>query len=93
MVYGIAATVLTMFGFMWLFIILFFGLFLVAFIFWILMLIDAAKRKFPGENDQLIWILIIVLAGIIGAIIYYFVIKRKNNVEEKTMKKTIKKSK
>jgi membrane protein DedA with SNARE-associated domain len=43
---------------------------------WILMLVDCAKRDFPKENDKLLWILIIVLAGAIGAIVYYFVVKR-----------------
>lgn len=45
--------------------------------FWIWMLIDCAQRTFPGENDKLIWILVVVLAGWIGAIIYYFVGRKK----------------
>lgn len=45
--------------------------------FWIWMLIDCAQRDFPGPNDKLIWILVIVLAGGIGAIIYYFVGRSK----------------
>lgn len=49
-----------------------------SFIFWLFMLIDAAKRKFKDGSDKVAWILVIVLVGIIGAIIYYFVIKRKN---------------
>jgi len=48
-------------------------------IFWIWMLIDCAKRQF---NDKLVWILIILLVGTLGAIIYYFVIKRKNRIDE-----------
>lgn len=51
---------------------------ILAMVFWIFMLVDAAKRKFSNENDKIIWILVIVLAGIIGAIIYYFVIKVKD---------------
>lgn len=52
------------------------------FVIWIIALIDCAKRdndEFPDatENSKLIWILVIVLAGGIGAIIYYFVIMRK----------------
>lgn len=49
-------------------------------IIWILMLVDCAKRDFPKENDKLLWILIIVLAGAVGAIVYYFVVKRKKMV-------------
>jgi len=47
-------------------------------VFWILMIIDVAKRKFKNDNDKILWILVIVLTGIIGALIYYFVVKRKN---------------
>jgi len=54
----------------------FFGLAILGFIFWIFMIIDVAKRKFKKDNDKILWILVIVLAGIIGAVIYYFVIKR-----------------
>ena len=42
-------------------------------IFWIIALVDCAKRDFPGENDKLIWILVIVLAHGLGALIYWFV--------------------
>ena len=64
--------------------IIIFGLFwlliaavsILAFIFWIYMIVDAAQRKFKQPNDQIVWILVIVLAQIVGAIIYYFVIKK-----------------
>lgn len=46
------------------------------FVFWILMLVDAAKRNFKQENDKLMWVLIIVLTGIIGSTIYYYVVKK-----------------
>jgi hypothetical protein len=45
-------------------------------IFWIFMLINAIKRDFKNSNEKIIWILVIILTGIIGAIIYYFVVKR-----------------
>jgi len=52
------------------------------FVVWIIMLIDCAKREnedFPdaNPNSKMMWILIIVLAGGIGAIIYYFIVMRK----------------
>jgi prolipoprotein diacylglyceryltransferase len=59
-----------------------------AFIVWILMLVDAATRTFPGENDKLMWILIIVLVGFIGAVVYYFVVKRSAINNNPEMKKT-----
>jgi len=59
------------------------------FVIWLLMLIDCAKRDFcPNkENDKLIWILVIVLVGWIGAIIYYFVVKRPAKAITKTQQK------
>ncbi|MFA5020041.1 MAG: PLDc N-terminal domain-containing protein [Candidatus Pacearchaeota archaeon] len=48
------------------------------FVFWILMIVDCAKRKFKNDTDKIVWILVIVLAQVIGAVIYYFVVKRKN---------------
>lgn len=39
------------------------------FAFWLWMLIDCVQREFEG-NNKVIWILVIVLAGWIGAIIY-----------------------
>lgn len=54
-----------------------FALVILSFVFWILMIVDCAKRKFKNENDRVVWILVIVLAQLIGAIIYYFVVKKK----------------
>jgi len=47
-------------------------------ILWVLMLIDVATKEFRNPNDKVLWILIIVLTGVIGAIIYYFLIKKAN---------------
>jgi len=52
---------------------------------WVWMLVDCAKREFKNENDKLLWILVIVLAGVIGAIVYYFVVKKQLN--KKVVKK------
>ena len=52
---------------------------LVGLILWIWMLIDCLKREFKGENDKLLWILVILFGGIIGGAIYYFMIKRKED--------------
>jgi hypothetical protein len=45
---------------------------------WIWMLIDVAQRKFEVENDKTLWLLIVILGGGIGALIYYFMIKKKD---------------
>ncbi len=66
-------------GFVLFFFVIFIAIFvlsILAMIFWIFMIVDAAKRKFNNENDKTLWILVVVLAGVIGAIVYYFVIKK-----------------
>ncbi len=68
------------FIFLWLFIML------VAFggtVFWIWALIDVAKREFKNKDDKTLWILIVVLTGIIGSIIYYFMIYKKYTQKNK----------
>jgi hypothetical protein len=42
------------------------------------MIVDCAKRKFKSENEKIIWIIVIALASWIGALIYYFAIKRED---------------
>ena len=43
-------------------------------VFWIMMIIDAAKNE--KESELIAWILVLVFVQILGAIIYYFVRKR-----------------
>lgn len=55
---------------------------------WLWMLIDCLKRrddmfKFGGNNARLIWILVIILTGVIGAVIYYFLIKKTDSHEDR----------
>jgi prolipoprotein diacylglyceryltransferase len=76
-----AATGAMVGGFVIFFIIMWFVMAIVGiigFIFWIFMIVDVAKRNFKNENDKILWILVVILAGIIGALIYYFVIKKPN---------------
>lgn len=44
-------------------------------IFWLWMLIDCIKREF---KDKVMWIVLLLVLGPVGAIAYYFVVKRKN---------------
>ena len=62
------------------------GIFIVGFaiiiwmtVFWLMMLIHAAKYD---VKDKVVWILLIVFTGIIGAIIYYFMVKRDFNKQQ-----------
>ena len=58
----------------WLF---FMALFVFLFVFWIMMLVDCVKRKFKNENDKIAWILVVAILNWLGAIVYYFAVKRK----------------
>lgn len=46
---------------------------IISFIFWLMMLIHAIKK--PIESKP-IWIILMIFTGILGAIIYYFAVKR-----------------
>lgn len=70
-----------MLGMMYIFVIAFYCfviiIALIALVLWVWMLIDCLKRDdFSGENDKLLWALVLLLGGFLGAIIYYFVIMR-----------------
>ena len=47
-------------------------------IFWIWMIVDGAKRHFMTDVEKIIWIIVIVLGGIIGALVYFIVIRQFN---------------
>ncbi len=68
-----------------LFVIGIFGI--LAFVFWILMLVDCLNRKFKQDSDKIVWVLVIILTQVIGALIYYFVIKVKDKPKHKTKKR------
>ena len=60
------------------FYMLFFAVAIAAFVFWIIMLVDVAQRtNWENENDKTVWVLIVVLTGGIGALIYYFMVRKK----------------
>ena len=48
---------------------------------WICMIIECATKESASGNDKLIWILIIIFTGWIGALIYYFV-RRPQRIAE-----------
>jgi nitric oxide reductase large subunit len=41
--------------------------------FWIYALVDCVKHEPETGNERLVWILVIALAGWIGALVYWFV--------------------
>jgi hypothetical protein len=45
--------------------------------FWIWMLVDCAQApEKPGSNDRVVWILVLVFTGWLGALIYFFVVRQ-----------------
>lgn len=42
-------------------------------VFWIVELIDIARREFPDPNNKIVWFLIVFFLHFIGALIYYCV--------------------
>ena len=57
-------------------IVLFYGFFillaLASFVFWIVEIVDVARREFKDSNTKLLWLLVVILAHGLGALIYYF---------------------
>ncbi len=47
-------------------------------IFWIWMIIDSATRKYRDDIEKVIWVILILFTGWIGALVYFFVIKMNN---------------
>lgn len=55
------------------------GIFVMAIVaFWIWMLVDCIQREFPpqDQNAKIVWILVIIFAGWVGGLIYFFVVKK-----------------
>lgn len=45
---------------------------ILAFVFWIWMLVDCATKEPSQGNEKVVWILVIVFLHGLGALIYYF---------------------
>ena len=48
------------------------------FVFWLIMIIDSITRKFKESNDKIIWVIVNVFLGLLGALVYYFVVYYKD---------------
>lgn len=48
------------------------------FIFWIWMIVDSIQRRFRNDIEKIIWAIVAILGGWMGALIYYFVIRVYN---------------
>lgn len=52
------------------------------FVFWIWMLIDCLTKEFPGENEKVIWVLVVILLNWVGALVYFFVGRPKGRAAQ-----------
>jgi hypothetical protein len=52
---------------------LFPGLIMMAFVFWVWVLVDCVTKESSEGNDKIVWTLLIIFVPWIGAILYYFV--------------------
>ena len=55
-----------------LFVLFFIALGLLAFVFWIWMLIDAIKNPGLSSTERIVWVLVIIFLHFLGALIYFF---------------------
>ena len=49
--------------------------FLFLLVFWLWMLVDCLKRDFKRDTDKIVWIIVLIFLHLLGAIVYYFVVK------------------
>jgi len=40
---------------------------------WIWMIVDAAIRKYKTDSEKVVWIIVIVFANILGAVVYFYI--------------------
>jgi hypothetical protein len=45
---------------------------LALFVFWVIQIVDVVRRDFPEQNTKIIWVLVVILLGWVGAAIYLF---------------------
>ncbi len=57
-------------------------------VFWLVMIIDIAKRDWKNDGDRAAYLVLVIFLNIIGALIYYFAVKKHlDNKDNKSVKK------
>lgn len=51
--------------------------FLALFAFWIWMLVDCLQNQSFEGNDKLIWVIVLIFLNVVGAVLYYLLVKKK----------------
>lgn len=52
------------------------------FVVWLIALIDAVKSDFKTENEKIVWVIVIILTGIVGAVLYFFISDAKRKPDK-----------
>ena len=50
---------------------------IIAIVFWVWMLAECLRKNFKKDMDKLTWVIVLLFTNILGAILYYFMIKKK----------------
>ncbi len=45
---------------------------LALFVFWIKMIVEIATSDFQDDSSKIVWLLVTILLGFLGALVYYF---------------------
>jgi hypothetical protein len=61
--------------------ILIIGVLLLGIPFWIWMLIEAATKERAESQDRIIWVLVVLIGGFFGALVYFFARRPKRIAE------------
>ena len=54
---------------------IFYIVFVLSFIFWLWALIDSLKHRYVRTDDKFIWVVVIIFTWIVGAFLYYFLVR------------------
>jgi len=46
-------------------------------LFWLWMFVDCLSKNFKKDMDKLVWIIVLLYLNIVGAFLYYFLVKAK----------------
>lgn len=51
--------------------------------FWVYTIVDVAKSKFADDTSKIVWLLVVLLTGIIGSIVYWIFGRSSRLMEDK----------
>lgn len=67
----------------WILILFVFTILLAILGFWVYTIVDVAKSKFADDTSKIVWLLVVLLTGIIGSIVYWIFGRSSRLMEDK----------